>query len=539
MLNIKKLFYRQQGFTLVEVLVSLAILSILIIGFLPIITGSFQQIVAAGDRTQSLFKAQQTIEVRIVDEIVFKGAEIPIVMEDGRSFSIKGGMVEADQLQTFLPWIPTISIEPNIVDEGYSPNDVTIMLTGENTNFKSESSIITLTNSKGYSYSPSLTVVNNHTASFNLLRGSDRLINAGSEYMITITTGNEVVRAKLKVRLPRLVTIVGDATLEVSNDILFRENALTSVGKIERVLWEGNRFFAIGKHNSSNEGMIYVLEENSGWDKKNTDVSNSLKGLAYDGKRFVAVGDQATIITSTDGNSWSKIEGDKLPLEVSSRNLNAVTWGTVLMDNGTSTEYFVAIGEKHLDLSPEVVTSPKHDFGIILVSEDGLAWKKVEYFPEMIEEDISVEEGNYKTLNDITYSNGKFLAVGEQGSILLIEKVGEDWKISIPESNPAENTSDLNAIIFSQEIDKLITVGENGKIYTSTDSTGNVWTIPSVSGTNTQNQLMDISYGGMENEEKFIAVGDRVIATSYDGNHWSFVSIGTSGNIRSSIASRR
>jgi len=363
MLNMKKNLHKQKGFTLIEVLLAITILSILAITFLPIIAGSFQQIVAVGQRSQKLYQAQNRMEVSIVDEVVFKSAEIPIIMENsGKTFHIKGGMVEADQLQTFIPWVPTIEILPNRVDEGYAPSHVTVNITGENTNFQTGTSKLTLTNANGYRHTPTLTVMNNSQARFNLPREVNRLTNAGGEYIVTITTGNEVVRAKLNVSLPGFVTIFGNTTLEVSNHIIHREASFNNAGQIRNVFWQDNRFFALGKHATLNEGVLFTLEEGQTWHKKTMNTSNGLNALAYNGNRFVAVGDHATIITSTDGNSWTKVKDGNIPADAFNRNINAITWGTVFKNDGTAKNLFVAVGDKYMD--PRILEGdevPNHD----------------------------------------------------------------------------------------------------------------------------------------------------------------------------------
>ncbi|MEW9123786.1 MAG: type II secretion system protein [Thermotaleaceae bacterium] len=533
----------QKGLTLIEVLVSLTILSILIIFFLPIMTGNFLRIIMAGKNSHNLFQAQSIMETRINDETAFKGAKLPIVVEKSGvvvyNRTISGGIVEADQLKTFIPFIPTAELEPRIVDEGYSLGEGTINVTGENTNFKAGSSTIKISNDTGYSYSPSLTVASTTKASFNLPSGVNRLTNAGSEYIITITTGNEVVRGKIKVRLPYFVTINGshldgNKSLEVSRSILYRENSKLNIGKITNLFWENQRFIAVGKHSSTEEGILYIMEEGYDWTPKSTGVYQKLNGLAYNGQKFVVVGDRGTIITSDDGNHWTPVSGSRIPNEASNRNLNAVSWGSILGEDGTTTEYFIAVGDKYID-TPPAGSNPDHDFGIILISKDGLEWNKVDFPIKASTGDISLDAFDYRNLKAVTHSSDKFIAVGERGSILILSMNNSNLEVS---SLKTTITSDLNAIIFANN--RFVTVGNNGTIKICEDGKANNWddwfspTI--VSGSNKNRAMYDITGNGMLDSQKFTAVGDRVIATSPDGINWSLKDI--TGNILWGIVAR-
>lgn len=59
----KKLWLKDEhGFTLVEILVSIVILAILAACFISLFTGSSSNIFTSGDRSQALYKAQESLE---------------------------------------------------------------------------------------------------------------------------------------------------------------------------------------------------------------------------------------------------------------------------------------------------------------------------------------------------------------------------------------------------------------------------------------------------------------------------------------------
>jgi len=56
-----KIVSKQSGFTIVEEIVSLAIISIVVVGFLPIILGSLKNIYVNGNRTKNVSSAENMI----------------------------------------------------------------------------------------------------------------------------------------------------------------------------------------------------------------------------------------------------------------------------------------------------------------------------------------------------------------------------------------------------------------------------------------------------------------------------------------------
>ncbi len=95
---------------------------------------------------------------------------------------------------------------------------------------------------------------------------------------------------------------------------------------------------------------------------------SSLSGVTYGNGTFVAVGDTGTILTSSDGVTWTTRTSG------TTNYLDGVTYG-----NGT----FVAVG----------------DTGTILTSSDGVTW-------------TARTSGTSNYLAGVTYGNGTFVVVG-------------------------------------------------------------------------------------------------------------------------------
>lgn len=60
-----KIAYKNKGFTLIEVIIAIAILGIISIAFLPMFTGGIIGIVDAGSKSREHYAAQEKIEINI------------------------------------------------------------------------------------------------------------------------------------------------------------------------------------------------------------------------------------------------------------------------------------------------------------------------------------------------------------------------------------------------------------------------------------------------------------------------------------------
>jgi prepilin-type N-terminal cleavage/methylation domain-containing protein len=103
-------FRREEGFTLVEVLVALAILSIIIMAFTTLFTSSFSGIFRAGRKSASLYEAQAVLD-QVIDQgtaltedeinILFGGIVIKVQGEEiTEAYEYDG---RTGQLVYFLP----------------------------------------------------------------------------------------------------------------------------------------------------------------------------------------------------------------------------------------------------------------------------------------------------------------------------------------------------------------------------------------------------------------------------------------------------
>lgn len=205
------------------------------------------------------------------------------------------------------------------------------------------------------------------------------------------------------------------------------------------------------------------------WRVVDSGTSESLEGVAWSGGRFVAVGNNGTILTSLDGSTWTPVTS----ASGASRRLWGIAWGD---------RRFVAVGSTGTGASLRWA---------ILTSPDGIRW-------------TAAESDTSGSLSDVAWNGTRFVAVG--GWRILTSPNGTEENGTILASPKA-----LSGVTWGGG--RFVAVGDNGTILTSPE--GIIWTI-TVSGTSTAH-LRGVAWG----DGRFVAVGSTgTIVTSTDGTTW-------------------
>jgi hypothetical protein len=226
-----------------------------------------------------------------------------------------------------------------------------------------------------------------------------------------------------------------------------------SINQLNSVAYGNGTYVAVGK-----VGTIVTSSDGVSWTNRSSGTTNPLWGVAYGNGMFVAVGDGGTIVTSSEGVSWTSRSSGITNV------LASVAYG-----NGT----YVVVGQ----------------FGTVLTSSDGVSWTT----------------SGTMGFTGITYGNGTFVAVGGIGMIATSSD-GAHWTIRV-----SNTTRDLRDIAYGNGT--YVAVGYNGAIVTSSDGVN--WT-GRTSGTTTL--LFGVVYGN----GTYVAVGySGTIVTSSDGVNWT------------------
>jgi len=195
------------------------------------------------------------------------------------------------------------------------------------------------------------------------------------------------------------------------------------------------------------------------WTLQSSRSGSYLTSVTHNGTRYVAVGLSGTIVTSENGEVWSRQQS---PVTTDLLGVASAPDGAV-----------VAVGNN----------------GLILESEDGLTWTESESPTE-------------NWLHGIVHDGAKFVVVGAAGAIVY--STDSTWQI-------ATNSSFANMYDITVRDGQYVAVGTN-KILLSDDGTAWVDTLGTTGF---------VLHGVAASPERFVAVGQSgAILTSDDGNFW-------------------
>ena len=93
---------KKKGFTLIEIIVSLAIIGMLAVIFLPVFTMTIKGIFTAGRRNDTTFQSQNDTEYRIGDTEVVSNATL-IITFGSNDLNITGEDITYGSLEYFIP----------------------------------------------------------------------------------------------------------------------------------------------------------------------------------------------------------------------------------------------------------------------------------------------------------------------------------------------------------------------------------------------------------------------------------------------------
>lgn len=252
------------------------------------------------------------------------------------------------------------------------------------------------------------------------------------------------------------------------------------------VAYGEGEFVAVGE-----AGTILSSSDGLSWTPHQQDANIHFTSVTYGHDQFVAVGNSKNVYTSEDGKSWT-----------AHAVADASPFFTVVYGDGV----YVATGFANAWTSPDGKNWTKRDFTGYLQSgsaygnnsfvtvgqaghmmrsgDDGETWSP-----------INVDENHY--LDSVAYGNGVFVAVGNNAGYTSAD--GISW--TMREVRGA-------SVIFADGI--FAAMGWTGELFTSAD--GIVWTERSRP---TPLALNDIAYGN----DSYIAVGRYGEIVQYDFEH--------------------
>jgi hypothetical protein len=225
---------------------------------------------------------------------------------------------------------------------------------------------------------------------------------------------------------------------------------------------------------------IFTANGQTKWAQQYLTPQQQLFDVAYGAGKYVAVGANSKIYTSTDSETW----------EVRQTELSEYgTLGSIIYANNQ----FVAVGGP----------------GVIVTSPDGKYW-------------TNRVSGTSNILQSIAYGNGTYVVVGSIGA-LLTSTDGQHW------TQQPNGQDYLHDVAFMNGL--FVAVGSNGVIKTSSNN-GVTW---ATRGSGTNKELRAVTAGKYGN---FVAVGDYgTIVHSAGGIDWSIMPVADKTMFLSAVAS--
>lgn len=460
---------RAGGFTLIEVIISMALFGMMAIVFLSVFSTSLIWIYGAGDRGEAYSAAQAQLEARLITRDVEQlpageGVLPDLMLSFGDdTFHIWGGLIQESQsvgrgtseLEVFAPLVPTISLEPVNTLEG-TVGQVTVNITGHYTRFADASPVtVELYDNLGVTrignpITP--TITSNSDAWFYLpanLPGADYTVKVVSTF-----PGDTIQTARARYSVVQSMYIAGGAgKLYVTADgsqWVDRSTFLSYPGwegfplithSINAIAGNGPVRVAVG-----DSGMVLVGREKQQWQMHYIAAGN-LTGITWSPVigMFYAVDSSGNIHKSSDGRFWS--HGGLIVGLDEVQHLTSIA-AVRLVAGETQTDMMIAVGyNKYLEYFK----------GVIVTSSDGLTWTAKETPPGPIDD---IPRGVASGDND-----SMIIVVGDNGNIYTSSD-----GINFTHQSPLG--ANLTGITYAAA--RFAISASDGKVYTS--PTGSGWT---------------------------------------------------------------
>ena len=253
---------------------------------------------------------------------------------------------------------------------------------------------------------------------------------------------------------------------------------------INSVAFGAGRYVAVG-----DEGAIFSSSDGLTWSRKDSKTTRTLHSVIYENNLFVAVGNNDIIRTSPNGEEWA-----------AGRYIGE---GGYLLSTVYENGQFVIVGGRHiLDTNLKIIGNK----GVIATSTNGITWNE-RSLPSTV-----------PRLNSITHAGGKFVAAGN-GETIVTSTDGITWS----RTHPASSSSTANHLLkVIPAAGGFVAVGENGVVLTS--SNGTTWSRSTVGRTyrdGSKNILFGAAYkpGG-----NYVVTGNRgTVLHSSNGTSWTSV----------------
>ncbi|MDR3152048.1 MAG: hypothetical protein LBT85_01095 [Bifidobacteriaceae bacterium] len=332
--------------------------------------------------------------------------------------------------------------------------------------------------------------------------------NASAQSVLSITKGgtNANSMESAQKSLGAVETINGN----VSDDKFLSSKAVYDY--IDEVISPGEFVVSGSKtmHISNND-----LNFKKTWGDTNSPL---IRNITFGNKKFVAVGQNGSIIHSNDGINWLN---SNTPSEMSSVYITGIAWGQNKFLACTETGK-VLTSNDGINFTTATNSVPVYAYNIIYANNK---WVLISASQVAISDDgenwtITFSSGN--NLRGITYAAGKFIVGGKSQILYSYDAIS--WSKA---STSSPITGIVHGLTYSNILKAYVGIGyDSDQSFLSSDGVN--WTVGQLPKSGYWNNVI-------YKTGKFVAVGST-IAYSYDGTNWTEVTnIDSPSNLYSSI----
>lgn len=403
------------GFTLVEIMLAVAVLSIIVVSFSGAFSSGFRSIQQSRNEITNLNESQSELEEKIATEAFDRAQTLNLHFNNQESIEVPGAIVEKNKVRTFLPDVPVItsvSITPDSHIYGLEPEQWNVEIKTRGVEDKSKI-----------------------TVSVYQQNDPDTVLISDNE--------NEIVDESASFSIPIPISI-SDKESRLTDDLYyFRFEVVGVNGELDKYYTvRGINYLALGESKDGNKKLLAssdhkqwgILEAERAELSSTIDFENIKAGTwggSVDDRKFVVVGNSGKAFSSNDGVYWKDIS----TTDIKNYNFEDVIW------NG---EAFVAAGK---DSSTNKA---------VIIEYDGSNWdtasiELADKSDTIINKLLFIEDG-IDGSPSVIFAAGK-LAKNINDKFLLYNLNGL-WK----EYNILDIFSEINQMIFKSENNELFII---------------------------------------------------------------------------------
>jgi prepilin-type N-terminal cleavage/methylation domain-containing protein len=308
----KKITYSQSGFTLIEIVMALLILSIIIIALTPLFSMSFKHIYLAGNKSVTMYESQGVIDEQLAVYTYGTSDKIDLTFPSG-SHEVWGRRLEVNSLKTFLS-------EPLARTRYVAVGDAkTVLTSADGVSWENKTPVDFTYDLRAVTWGGSSPKKYVAVGTFGTVITSDE----GSAWTRVHDTGyhlNDVIWGSTEGL--RLFMAVGqNGTVVTSLDGTSWNTQFAASDNLNGVAFAevddiGTAYFVV----VGNNGTIMTTQDGSSWTSYKDPLWGTLNSITWGNDMFIVVGENGIIITSDDGQNWNVY----YPL---SNHMTCVSWG--------------------------------------------------------------------------------------------------------------------------------------------------------------------------------------------------------------------